>query len=100
MNDLASGKDMLRAATNTPVLIVSSMWQCLRPKRIKKQPWSNEDVTATHLLRDQFLCKRPEKQQLTMRSLSIMQEGRAQRERRDTPRSPLISSVRVGGEFG
>lgn len=35
MSDLASGKDMLRAATNTLVLIVSSMWQCLRPKCIK-----------------------------------------------------------------
>lgn len=35
MNDLASGKDMLRAATNTLVLIVSSTWQCLRPKCIK-----------------------------------------------------------------
>lgn len=27
-------------------------------------------------------------------------EGRAQRERRDTARSQLISSVRLGGEFG
>lgn len=29
MNDLASGKDMLRAPANIPVLIVSSLWQCL-----------------------------------------------------------------------